>query len=661
MKPSKDKAMRLEIIGEHPLAMNAAGKLKSRIGTIFVDSRVLITLPRLTHALQRLFFRDRLNTLRLQLGKNALTEEETDAVWETGVDLIMTDNDILIRPEPARMVLAFEADEILQELISKRHIRFLHVRNVKVQQAIRERGEYWRISAQPQKDHEIIRAIAQSKIAIGGRPLYYYNLTTGTRFLTVQAFDTLSSLETPDLRQHLIEIRDYSAMHNRAYHSELAFFATAESFGPKAFAGHDFENATSKQLRDWHAELAARFRAAVDPTLHSDSPSDPVWRNRMFACLTDERDETFSDSVISGLTPEFFRQVHWLPGGRVEDGELMFDPIFDELNAHPNDPELANLCDQRVKGFIFNYIREFGGLQFVNIGGLMPGLRKRPAMGGHRAYLAEVKHHGAEKPILRILRIQQWGIREHLNEGKDLLTSIMQAQDYTEYTLDRRLGCWELGMPLPVRIDTRAVPETYFWKTEAQSTSRIWATYYERDFVEGMATDKIPDARLQDEAYALCVAQLLGHAAAPNLVVGRTTTDGAVIFDSGDEMLMLDEQGMPQRIVVADHAGTFNDYESPLSRFAADYARPVLSRAHKVPNLIAFASAYLTAFAERLAEIQDDYSQKRRAYDTLFQHSKQGEKTFAWRWDKVLARLEKTDVTDLTDKIRDAIATGARA
>jgi hypothetical protein len=237
----------------------------------------------------------------------------------------------------------------------------------------------------------------------------------------------------------------------------------------------------------------------------------------------------------------------------------------------------------------------------------------------------------------------------------------MQAQDYTEYTLDRRLGCWELGMPLPVRIDTRAVPETYFWKTEAQSTSRIWATYYERDFVEGMATDKIPDARLQDEAYALCVAQLLGHAAAPNLVVGRTTTDGAVIFDSGDEMLMLDEQGMPQRIVVADHAGTFNDYESPLSRFAADYARPVLSRAHKVPNLIAFASAYLTAFAERLAEIQDDYSQKRRAYDTLFQHSKQGEKTFAWRWDKVLARLEKTDVTDLTDKIRDAIATGARA
>jgi hypothetical protein len=610
----------------------------------------------MTHALQRLFYRDRLNAQRRLQELPDLTEDETDEVWDNAVDLIMQDSDVLIRPEPVRMPLAFEADECLQELLSKRRIRFLHARNALVQQAIRARGEYWRISAQPQKDEEIVRAIAQSKLAIGGQPLYYYSLATGTRFLTVQALASLGALESPDLRQHLIEIRDYSAKRNRSHHSELAFFAADGSFGEKSFAGRDFEGATSKRLRDWLAELTEAFRRAVDPALHADQPGTPAWRNRMFACLTDERDETLSDTMVSGLTPEFFRQIRWFPGGRVENGELMFDPVFDEQRQDPNDPELARLCDPRVKGFIFNYVREFGGLQYVNIGGLMPGLRKRPAVGGHRAYLAEVKHRGADKPLLRILRIQQWGIREHLNEGKDLLTSIMEAQDYTEYTLDRRLGCWELGMPLPGRIDNHSLPEIYYWKSGEQHYTRIWTTYYERDFINGLATDKIPDARLKDEAFALRVATLLGHAAAPNLVVGRTTTEGEVIFDSGDEMLLMDEQGLPQRLVVADHAGTFNDYASPLARFAACYARPVLSRAKRLQNPITFAAAYLEALSERLVEMQDEYREKRRAFDTLFQHSKQGERTFAWRWANVLARLDRTDVTDLADRIRDAIA-----
>ncbi len=648
--------MTLTIIGEHPLALDAEGRLKSRIGTLFVDDRVLVTLPRMTHAMQRLFYRDHLNAQRCRQGLPDLTADEVDDIWDNAVDLIMQDQDLLIRPEPARMPLAFEADEILQEIVSKRRIRFLHARNARVQQAIRARGEYWRISAVPQDEEEIIRAIAQSRIAISGRPIYYYSPATGTRFLTLQSFESLGSLEEHELRHHLCEIRDYSTRTNRSRHNELAFFAADDSFGAKSFAGLDFENATATRLRAWHAELAAAFALAVDPALHADRPSDPSWRNRLFACLTDTRDETLADAIVSGLTPEFFRQVRWFPGGRVEDGELMFDPIFNERQAHPDDPDLAKLCDPRVQGFIFNYVREFGGLQYVNIGGLMPGLRKRPAVGGHRAYLAEVKHHGAEKPILRILRIQQWGIREHLNEGKDLLTSIMEAQDYTEYTLDRRLGCWQLGMPLPGRIDSRTVPDIYHCKGEGRGSIRIWTTYYERDFIDGLATDKIPDLKLKDESFALRVADLLGHAAAPNLVVGRTTVEGQVIFDSGDEMLLLDDSGLPQHLVVADHAGTFNDYESPLARFAADYARPVVSRARRLANPIAFAAAYLTSFAERLTEMQDEYRAKRRAFDSLFLCSKQGEKTFSWRWAKVLARLDQTDVTALTDRIRDAIA-----
>jgi hypothetical protein len=258
--------------------------------------------------------------------------------------------------------------------------------------------------------------------------------------------------------------------------------------------------------------------------------------------------------------------------------------------------------------------------------------------------------------VLRILRIQRWGIRGHLDAGKDLLWAIMEAQDYTEYTLDRRLGCWELGMPLPGRIDTRFVYEAYNGTNRALQTTRIWTTYYERDFINGLATDKIPDARLKDHVFALSLARLLGQAAAPNLVVGRTSQEGKVTFDGGDEMLLMDEIGNPQRIVVADHAGTFTEYEKPLESYAAAYALPATSRLELVSQPEAFAETYVTSLAERLRDMQAEYRQKRRAFDMLFKHSKQGEKTFAYRWAKVLARLDTTDVDALAQRIRECVA-----
>jgi hypothetical protein len=53
--------------------------------------------------------------------------------------------------------------------------------------------------------------------------------------------------------------------------------------------------------------------------------------------------------------------------------------------------------------------------------------------------------------------------------------------------------------------------------------------------------------------------------------------------------------------------------------------------------------------------IQEEYSRQRRAFDTLFKHSKQGEKTFAWRWGKVLERLDRTNPAVLAQQIRSFI------
>ncbi len=648
--------MSLNVLGDHPLATNQEGQLLSRIGTIFPGWNTLVTLPGMAHFPQRLSFVAHLQRLRAEQGLPPLSKDAQMEVMDEAVDLIMTGNAILIRPEPSRMPLALQADEQLQEIASKRRIRFLRASHRLVQQAIRERGEYWRISPYPRDDAEITAAIGRSRIALGGLRLYYYNEETGTRYLTCQAFEDLSERSDEELRFHLVEIRDSSSQFNKSHHPEVAFFAADGSFGAKTFAAFAFEEAAPGQLRAWHAELCERFRMAVPPDLHRDSPESQIWRNRMFAALMDEQNDTLSDALVSDLTPEFFRMVRWLPGGRIEHGELIFDSIFEDRKKYRDDPELAMLCDERVKSFICNYVREFGNIQYVNIGWVAPSLGHRRA-NAHRVYLAEVMSRDAEKPALRILRIQQWGIREHLERGRDLLWAITASMEYTEYTLDRRLACWQLGMPLPGRMDTRMAIEVYDGTQQQYHGFRLWTAYFERDFIQGLATNKIPDQHLKDPEYALTVARLLGTAAAPNMVVGRTIEEGSteVVFDGGDEMILSDENGRPDRIVVADHAGTFHEYTSPLAVFAAGYAKPASKRLPLVPDPEAFIEAYLAALSDRLSTMQSEFREQRPAFLTLFQNSKQGPKTFSDRWAKALDRLDKTHVPALIDRIRSEI------
>ena len=142
--------MKPRIVGEHPLAKDESGRLHSRIGTLFPYRNVLVTLPGI-HATQRIALLEILNAERLAAGQPVLTREEESQVWENGVDLIMDAGAVLIRPDPENMPLAFKADEVLQEIVPKHQIRFLHVLNEKVRTAIKRRGECWRITRCPSR------------------------------------------------------------------------------------------------------------------------------------------------------------------------------------------------------------------------------------------------------------------------------------------------------------------------------------------------------------------------------------------------------------------------------------------------------------------------------------------------------------------------------
>ncbi|MGH7968762.1 MAG: hypothetical protein ACREIC_08555, partial [Limisphaerales bacterium] len=324
----------------------------------------------------------------------------------------------------------------------------------------------------------------------------------------------------------------------------------------------------------------------------------------------------------------------------------------------PEDAELQRLCDPRAKNIIFNFIRDYGDIEYINLGCLRESLSlDRPQKEGRRVvFLAEFQALSEPGPIKRFLRLQKWGVWEHLDEHKALLESILESDEYTDYWLDRRLGCRQLGMNLCRRLFLRRLNEIYQGSNAQYRGLPIRTTYFEREYLPGIATDKLLDDRYARPGYAKKLGVLLGRAAASSLIVGRSFDGSRAAFDDGDEVVREGEDGLPVEILLGDHSGAFTEYKRALEDFAADYADPVNSRKGKVPDLEEFAREYLEAFSKQFHLIQEDYRKRRRAFDTLFKHCRYDPAgSFAYRWECVLRRLDKTDADSLLNAIRRQI------
>lgn len=647
----------IEVLGPELFARDESGQLRSRIGTFFPDRRVLVTLPGI-HATQRSAFIEWLGQQREGAGLPPLTPEEEAQELARSVDLFFEPRRILIRPDPNAMGLAFEADTQLQSLASKRCIGFLFVLDPRVQQPIKERGECWRISALPQSPADMCDQIAASRGPIREQPVYYYSRNTGIRYLTLREFERFAALDAGSLARQLQEVADHCRARNRLGNPEVDFFAADPlRFGARDFAGTAYLDLGEEELRARHDVLCRHFREAVDPALRVDDPGDELWRNRMFTALAGLRDDTRVEEVLRGLSPEFFLQIDWLPGGRFEDGEFVFDPVYDETESALAGEGAGSVCDSKARGFVFNFIREYGDLDYINVGCVIRSLSQRPQNDGRRGvYIAELKPHNQSEPIVRFIRLLKWGVREHLDEGHDLLRAMLESEEYIDYFLDRRLGCRQLGMNVAARVIIRSVPEVYDGKQAAQCRRSIHTWYAERDYIRGVATDKIKSIKYLKDGFAARLGMLLGHAAASNIIVGRTYDENGgvfVVFDDGDEVVTEDPDGLPSGLVVGDHSGAFGEYRRPLIEFAPEYAQPVNERLDRLPDAAGFAARYLSAFRDQFRHVQGDYRKRRSAFDRLFQHSHYDPAgSFAFRWEQVLGRLDATDGDALVEAIR---------
>jgi hypothetical protein len=659
-------------IGPQLFATTADGRLQSSIGTLFPRHELLITAPPL-HALQREAFKDWFREAPLAAGQQPPNDLKLD--WEAAesVDLIFAPGGlVLIRPELERLDLAFDADEKLQTewRVPRHRIRFLSVRDPRVRQALRERGELWRISAPPSEQEQIGEAIAHSRVAIREGALYYYNPHTGTRFVTCAEFARLAQLDDQSLARQLDEIAQHCIKRNRHGNPEVTFFGVdALRFGGPNFVGQKFLDLPAQELRSRHEALSGQFREATEPDLREDNAQDRAWQLRMFGAIATEQREELASENLQALGSEFAPRIRWLPGGSYEEGEFFFVPLAGP-ESELKDPELKALGDPLARGFITNFIREYGNLEYLNLGRIEPAPGLGPRGGRRGVYLAEIKVRGESNPRVLFLRVQRWGIRERLEEKdeagrpKDLLRAIFETEEYVDYTLDRRLGCLQFGMHLPVRVNMRRVTEIYAGTRAGFAGHFFPVIYFERDYLPGIPTNKLPERKLAETRYALALARLLGKAAAANIVVGRSLdplsrdVPGQTLFDDGNEIIMEGSDGLPRELVLVDHSGAFADWRTPsLLPFAKSYAAPVNRRTDKVPDPKLFAKTYLTALRDEFQRLQSDYRRRRGAFDGLFKHlpcNEQG--SFACRWNHVLQRLRETDLDILMREVLKYIA-----
>src|SRR6185437_5367786 len=172
---------------------------------------------------------------------------------------------------------------------------------------------------------------------------------------------------------------------------------------------------------------------------------------------------------------------------------------------------------------------------------------KKLSPGRRDVFVVQVKQTGASHEELQIVRMQKWDVRERLDEphGKDLLRAMIESEEYTEYILDRRLACKQLWMNLSPRAVARKLAERYSGRQKHLEGMTIRSTYFQRDYVRGVSSNKLHTKKLANDQYAVQLARLMGEAAAPNLIVGRCDGQGRLIFDDGDEVVIEDAQGLP--------------------------------------------------------------------------------------------------------------------
>ena len=150
--------------------------------------------------------------------------------------------------------------------------------------------------------------------------------------------------------------------------------------------------------------------------------SKPQWRNRMFERLMTQRDDVLMVDQYMGLDPEFSMRVEWLPGGRIEEGELILDPAIDDGYGRRQEKRVSSV----VRGLILNLVQEYGDLEYINLGSVLPSPKRDERRGGRRE-VAALEERLAAGEVHRDGERRAW--LERFQQGHEATAESRRAAD----------------------------------------------------------------------------------------------------------------------------------------------------------------------------------------------------------------------------------------
>ena len=110
------------------------------------------------------------------------------------------------------------------------------------------------------------------------------------------------------------------------------FFLASKSFADE-WAACDAAAFDLDNLRASYARFRDRFVSLVPAGLRQDDFNNLEWRQRILSALLARQDDEIYVETLVGLSAEFYMQIEWLPGARIEEGEVIFDTVFEEEAA----------------------------------------------------------------------------------------------------------------------------------------------------------------------------------------------------------------------------------------------------------------------------------------------------------------------------------------
>ena len=375
---------------------------------------------------------------------------------------------------------------------------------------------------------------------------------------------------------------------------------------PRAFRGRR----TTSNSRPSNCGPRSRTceRISAPPCMRDSARTTATTRPGASGCsrrLFLEGNEAQTEQILSGLSPEFFLQIEWLPGGRLRGGRV---PVRLNLRrgrrVTPRMRSCSGCAIPRAKGIIFNLIREYGDLEYINVGCLPRiAFAGAPAEGGPaRAFISPSSAPAASTPYQTLHPPPEVG-----RLGAPGRRQRPAASHQGERRLYRLLSGPAAGLPPvghepdPPRRHAPPRARIYRGTNDRYRGEVIRTIYFEREYLPGIATDKLPLENYSRPGYALRARHAPRPRRRASIVVGRAIEGGArPVFDDGDEVVREGEDGLPG----GDPAWPTTAAPSANTRFRWNPSPPTTPArstpgTKSCPTRKAFAHAYLAAFRER--------------------------------------------------------------